>query len=125
MNTRPFRVNAGAIHSYIWTPNEMTSYISELKAGSRVLCFDDKGNTRDVYVGRVKIEIRPLLKIESIINDVTVNTIVQDDWHIRMMKHSGGVINLNNIVKGTELIGYIGTSARHVGVPIEEHIVEL
>lgn len=35
MNLRPFRVNAGAIHSYVWN-HETTSYLSELKSGDSI-----------------------------------------------------------------------------------------
>ena len=124
MKLRPFRVNAGAIHSYIWKPDQSTAYISELEAGECILCVDSSGNTRRVHVGRVKIEIRPLLMIKATIDEIEVNTIVQDDWHVRMMKYGGGVINLSDIKKGTELIGYATQTARHVGLPISEHIIE-
>lgn len=63
MNLRPFRVNAGGLHSYVWGPNDTVTYLSEMKAGSELLCADRHGNTRVVTVGRAKIERRPLLKI--------------------------------------------------------------
>jgi 3-dehydroquinate synthase class II len=63
MNLREFRVNAGGVHSYIWGPNNNALYLSEMKAGTEVLCADIRGNTRVVTVGRAKIERRPLLKI--------------------------------------------------------------
>jgi 3-dehydroquinate synthase II/3-amino-4-hydroxybenzoic acid synthase len=63
MELRPFRVNAGAIHSYVWGPDNMSPYLSELKAGSKLLCVDTGGNAREVAVGRAKIETRPLLMI--------------------------------------------------------------
>jgi 3-amino-4-hydroxybenzoic acid synthase len=63
MNLREFRVNAGGVHSYIWGPNNNVMYLSEMKAGSEVLCVDIHGNSRVVTVGRAKIERRPLLKI--------------------------------------------------------------
>jgi 3-amino-4-hydroxybenzoic acid synthase len=63
MNLREFRVNAGGVHSYIWGPNNDAKYLSEMKAGSEVLCTDARGKSRIVTVGRAKIERRPLLKI--------------------------------------------------------------
>lgn len=63
MNLREFRVNAGGVHSYIWGPNNNVMYLSEMKAGSEVLCTDVNGNTRVITVGRAKIERRPLIKI--------------------------------------------------------------
>src|SRR2546428_7598838 len=46
MPTRPFRVNAGAIHSYTLSKDSRTNYLSELRAGSKVLAVDIKGQTR-------------------------------------------------------------------------------
>lgn len=37
MPTRPFRWNAGAVHSYVLTPDNRTRYVSELRAGQPIL----------------------------------------------------------------------------------------
>lgn len=124
MELRPFRVNAGAVHSYVWAPNGMTNYLMELKGGSRVLCIDTEGNTREVSVGRVKIEVRPLLKIEVEAQNVRINAIVQDDWHIRIFGADGEVRNASTIEKGDELLAYICNGGRHVGVKIDEMLEE-
>ncbi|HWP06094.1 MAG TPA: 3-dehydroquinate synthase II [Polyangiaceae bacterium] len=65
MNLREFRVNAGGVHSYVWGPNDQILYLSEMKAGSEVLCVDLHGNARPVTVGRAKIERRPLVCIRA------------------------------------------------------------
>jgi 3-dehydroquinate synthase II/3-amino-4-hydroxybenzoic acid synthase len=124
MELRPFRVNAGAVHSYVWTPENMTQYITELKGGSKVLVVDTEGNTREVSVGRVKIEMRPLLRIVVDADGVEVNTIVQDDWHIRIFGGNGEPRNASSIKKGDELLVYICEGGRHVGIKIDEMIVE-
>jgi len=64
MNLREFRVNAGAVHSYVWAPDNSTVYLSEMQAGTEVTCVDAKGNTRVVTVGRAKIERRPMINIK-------------------------------------------------------------
>jgi 3-amino-4-hydroxybenzoic acid synthase len=124
MNLRPFRVNAGAVHSYVWIPENMTSYLTELKAGSKVTCVDTKGNSREVTVGRAKIEIRPLLKIEAEVDGIKINTIVQDDWHIRIFGANGEPLNASKIQVDDELLAYISSGARHVGIKIEEMVEE-
>ncbi|MCX8130919.1 MAG: 3-dehydroquinate synthase II [Clostridia bacterium] len=124
MELRPFRVNAGAVHSYVWMPDGMTGYITELKAGSKVLCVDTEGNTREVSVGRVKIEMRPLLKIESEFNGIRINTIVQDDWHIRIFGGNGEVRNASTIKAGDEMMAYVCNGGRHVGIKIDERLEE-
>jgi 3-dehydroquinate synthase II/3-amino-4-hydroxybenzoic acid synthase len=124
MDLRPFRVNAGAIHSYVWGADDMTPYISDLKAGAKLLCVDTEGNAREVIVGRVKIEVRPLLMICAEAEGVAINVIVQDDWHIRIFGSKGEVRNASEIKIGDELLGYICQSGRHVGIKIDENLTE-
>ncbi|WP_328916089.1 MULTISPECIES: 3-amino-4-hydroxybenzoic acid synthase [unclassified Streptomyces] len=125
MPTRPFRVNAGAIHSYTIGANERTNYLSELKAGSKVTAVDIHGNTRLVTVGRVKIETRPLLSIDAVAPDGrTANLILQDDWHVRVLGPGGTVLNSTELKPGDIVLGYLPTEDRHVGYPINEFCLE-
>lgn len=124
MVTRPFRVNAGAIHSYIFTLDDNTQYLSELHSGSLVMVVDKDGNTRPASVGRMKIEVRPLLKIEAKVNNITINTIVQDDWHIRIFGADGSVMNASTIKPGDQLLAYVCQGGRHVGLKIDETLIE-
>eukprot|EP00878_Enallax_costatus_P047537 GHUV01058382.1.p1 GENE.GHUV01058382.1~~GHUV01058382.1.p1 ORF type:complete len:102 (-),score=24.42 GHUV01058382.1:127-432(-) len=62
INSRPFRVNAGAVHAYIQAPNNKTAYLSELKSGSEVLVVDAAGRARTAVVGRCKVETRPMVR---------------------------------------------------------------
>lgn len=64
INSRPFRVNAGAVHAYVQAPNDKTAYLSELKSGSEVLVVDAAGRARTAVVGRCKIETRPMVIIK-------------------------------------------------------------
>jgi 3-amino-4-hydroxybenzoic acid synthase len=125
MPTRPFRVNAGAIHSYTLSTDARTNYLSELRAGSKVMAVDVKGQTRLVTVGRVKIESRPLLSINAVApNGRTVNLILQDDWHVRVLGPGGVVLNSTELKPGDVLLGYLPTEDRHVGYPINEFCLE-
>lgn len=125
MPTRPFRVNAGAIHSYTLSRNERTNYLSELKSGSKVLAVNVKGETRLVTVGRVKIESRPLLSIDAVAPDGrTANLILQDDWHVRVLGPGGAVLNSTELRSGDRVLGYLPRADRHVGYPINEFCLE-
>ncbi len=125
MELRPFRVNAGAVHSYVWCPDNNTAYITELKGGAKLTCVDVDGNARTVTVGRVKTELRPLLKIEVESSEgQKVNAFVQDDWHIRIFGGNGEPRNASTIKVGDELLAYFCKSGRHVGVKIDENIQE-
>ncbi len=121
MPTRPFRVNAGAIHSYTLGRDGRTSYLSELEAGSKVLAVDTKGRTRLVTVGRVKIETRPLISIDAVApNGQAVNLILQDDWHVRVLGPDSVVLNSTELRPGDLVLGHLPTADRHVGYPIDE-----
>ena len=125
MELRPFRVNAGAIHSYIFCENNTTKYLSELKAGDNVLVVNAKGKARIVAVGRIKMERRPMLLVECLdAKNTKVNVIVQDDWHIRLIGGSSVVRNATELKKGDTLLGIVEESGRHLGVKISETIIE-
>ncbi|MDN5929448.1 MAG: 3-dehydroquinate synthase II, partial [Pseudonocardia sp.] len=125
MPTRPFRVNAGAIHSYTLSQGGRTSYLSELTAGSKVLAVDTKGRSRVITVGRVKIETRPLLSIDAVApNGQKVNLILQDDWHVRVFGPNSLVLNSTELRPGDKIIGHMPTADRHVGYPIDEFCLE-
>ncbi|MFB7452609.1 3-dehydroquinate synthase II family protein [Streptomyces sp. NPDC056194] len=121
MPTRPFRVNAGAVHSYVVAPHGRTNYLSELHAGAPVLAVDATGRTRVVPVGRVKIETRPLISVDAVSPEgQQVNLILQDDWHVRVLGPGGVVLNCTELAPGDKLLGYVPTADRHVGYPIDE-----
>jgi len=124
MNLRPFRVNAGAIHSYIWMPNNTAEYLSDLAAGSKVSCVNTEGSTRTLTVGRVKMEVRPLLLIKGVATDKEINVIVQDEWHIRVMGADGNPMNASLIRPGDRLLAYVCEPGRHVGIKVNETIIE-
>lgn len=124
MPTRPFRVNAGALHSYVLGQDNRTNYLSELKSGSAVLAVGADGRTRRIVVGRIKLESRPLLGITASSEGVKVNLIVQDDWHVRVLGPGGVVLNVTELKPGDQLLGYLATDKRHVGWPVGEFCVE-
>ncbi|MFD0775161.1 3-dehydroquinate synthase II family protein [Streptomonospora algeriensis] len=125
MPTRPFRVNAGAIHSYTLSDGGRTHYLSELGSGSSVLAVDTKGRTRRVCVGRVKIETRPLISVDAVApNGQGVNLILQDDWHVRVLGPDAAVLNSTELAPGDRVLGYLPESDRHVGYPIDEFCLE-
>jgi 3-amino-4-hydroxybenzoic acid synthase len=125
MPTRPFRVNAGALHSYVLGPQNRTNYLSELRSGSTTLAVNADGKTRRVVVGRAKMESRPLLTITARSADgVVVSLTVQDDWHVRVLGPGAKVLNVTELQAGDELLGYLATDQRHVGYPIGEFCKE-
>lgn len=123
MNLRPFRVNAGAVHSYVFG-TDTTAYITDLAVGERCYAVNPSGRFREAMVGRIKVELRPLRLIEARHGDVTVNTFLQDDWHVRVMSAEGKPLNLTDVVPGTKLLGRVTEPGRHVGIKVDEEISE-
>ncbi|MCS7277212.1 MAG: 3-dehydroquinate synthase II, partial [Aquificaceae bacterium] len=76
--SRPFRVNAGAVHMYIRLPENKTKYLCELSAGDPVMVYDYQGKGRLVYVGRAKVERRPMLLVEGKYENKKVSAVLQN-----------------------------------------------
>jgi len=121
---RPFRINAGAVHAYATMPGGKTSYLSDLIAGDRVLISDSRGATKEATVGRVKIELRPLLLIEAEYPGRKVSVILQNAETIRLVREDGSACSVASLKAGDIVMGTITESGRHFGVAVKEHIIE-
>ncbi len=122
--SRPFRVNAGAVHMYIKTPNNKTIYLCEAEAGKPVMAYDKDGNGRVVYVGRAKIERRPMLLVEAISDGKKISLVLQNAETIRLVKKDGELISVVDLKKGDKVLGYIEQAGRHFGMKVDETITE-
>ena len=122
--SRPFRVNAGAVHMYTRVPNGKTTYLSELSAGKEVMIYDYNGNGRVVYVGRAKVERRPMLLIEAEYEGKKLSAVLQNAETIRVVKSDGTPISVVDLKVGDEIIGYVEEAGRHFGMKVEETILE-
>jgi len=121
---RPFRVNAGGVHAYVRTPEGKTKYLADLKAGDPVLIVDAKGETEVAFVGRNKIEKRPMMLVEAQHEGQNISLILQNAETIRLTSPDGSPISVANLHEGDKVLVLIGESGRHFGVKIEESIVE-
>ncbi|ADC88858.1 3-dehydroquinate synthase [Thermocrinis albus DSM 14484] len=122
--SRPFRVNAGAVHMYIRVPENRTRYLCELKAGDEVMVYDHTGKGRVVYVGRAKVERRPMLLVEGKVNGKKVSAILQNAETIRLVKPDGNPVSVVELKEGDEVLGYVEEAGRHFGMKVEETILE-
>ncbi len=122
--SRPFRVNAGAVHAYVRTPGGGTKYLGELKSGDEVQIVDTEGNTREAIVGRVKIEQRPMFRVEAELeNGDRIETLLQNAETIKVDTESGR-IPVTELEAGDEMLVYYEAVARHFGEVVEESIIE-
>lgn len=126
MELRPFRVNAGGVHAYAFNSGNRTNYLSELRGGAQAMIVGVDGRTRTAPVGRIKIEIRPLRLIEAeFASGRQINVLLQDDWHVRVYSaQDPGPLHVTELAPGTRLLGYEGEPGRHVGIAVDEELVE-
>lgn len=122
--SRPFRVNAGPVQAYVMCPQNKTRYLSELVAGDEVLIVNTKGETRTAYVGRSKIERRPLILIEAKYEGTIIRTILQNAETIRIVDANNNPLSVANVKIGDKVKVYIESNARHFGIAIDETIIE-
>lgn len=121
---RTFRVNAGAIHQYIVTGDGTTSYLSEIKAGQALPIYREDGSYREIAVGRVKIEQRPLLRIVAKIKNKEISVTIQEGDSTHLLGRDQSEREGISLSKGDKILVSPDTPGRHLGKKIEEYIIE-
>ncbi len=124
VSPRPFRVNAGPVHSYTRVPDGKTKYLSELSSGDQVMIVDFKGNTTTGIVGRLKIEKRPLMLVKAVFKGKEITSIVQNAETIRLTSPDGKAVSVVNLSPGNKVLVAMEEGGRHFGMKIEESITE-
>jgi len=119
---RPFRVNAGAVASYMLTSSERTRYLSELKAGDEVMIVDSEGNTRTTNVCRVKIEWRPMILIEATSQGRKFKSILQNAETVRLVTTDASK-SITEIKPGDKVLMRTEMGGRHFGTKVDEESV--
>ncbi|HOF02072.1 MAG TPA: 3-dehydroquinate synthase II [Spirochaetota bacterium] len=122
--SRPFRVNAGAVHCYVMTPEGRTKYLADLKSGDDVLIVNYKGETQTSVVGRIKLEKRPMLRIEVKGNIKNFSVVLQNAETIRIVTPDGKSKSVVQLKKGDKIATLEEKGGRHFGHKIEETIFE-
>lgn len=123
--TRPFRVNAGAAHSYILMADGSTSYLSEIRMGDEVMVVNLDGSSRSATVGRVKIERRPFILFRwRDENNNEAGALLQQAETVRLVSSSSQLISITELLKQTVLLGWTGGIGRHIGIPISAEVAE-
>ena len=121
---RPFRVNAGAVHSYILMADRATKYLSELVAGDEVLAVGTGDRTQNVVVGRVKIEKRPLVLVEADAASRKFNVILQNAETVCLVS-GGSPVSIVDLKVGDPVSIWVSEGqGRHFGKSIKENIIE-
>ena len=122
--SRPFRVNAGAVHCYAMMPEDRTVYLEELKGGENVLVVDHTGVSAIVVAGRIKTEKRPMLFIAARVGEKKGTVFLQNAETIRLVRPGGEPVSVVALVPGDRILCHTDTAGRHFGMRINEEIRE-
>ncbi len=121
--SRPFRVNAGSCSMYTLSNLQTTRYLQEFKAGDEVILVTREGKTRTANVGRIKIEIRPLILIEAEANGKTIKTILQNAETIRVVTPVSSK-PVTDLKLGDDVIVHLAArGGRHFGISVPDETV--
>jgi 3-dehydroquinate synthase II len=122
VDPRPFRVNAGSVSSYILAPGFKTRYLSDLKTGDEILIANRNGKVRTGHVGRIKIERRPMLLIESEVRGKSYSLIVQNAETVRLVSESTSK-SVSELSAGDEVLIFVEEGGRHFGMLVADEMV--
>ncbi len=125
IETRPFRINSGSIHQYVYIGNGKTKYLSELVSGTKIMVFNSGGKGRNSVVGRSKIEFRPMLKIRYSDEKDEGVVFLQNAETVRLMGKDGNSLPVTKLKVGDEIIGISLIGARHYGMAVDEKLIEI
>ena len=122
--SRPFRVNAGAVHAYTMAPGGKTKYLADLKAGDEVMLVDCQGSSQVAYLGRNKIERRPMMLIEADADGHPVSLVLQNAETIRLVDAQGKATSVTSLKPGDKVLAHIAEGGRHFGMKVDESLTE-
>ena len=122
--SRPFRVNAGAVHAYTLTPGGKTKYLADLKSGDEVLLVNFRGKSQTAYLGRNKIEKRPVMLVEADVKGQPISLVLQNAETIRLVSPDGNAVSVTKLKQGDKVLGHIEKAGRHFGMQVEETLIE-
>ncbi len=121
--SRPFRVNAGSCSMYTLGNLQTTRYLQEFKAGDEVILVNREGKTRRANVGRIKIEIRPLILVEAEAEGKLIKVILQNAETIRVVTPTASK-PVTDLKPGDEVIVHLAArGGRHFGISVPDETV--
>jgi 3-dehydroquinate synthase II len=122
--SRPFRVNAGAVHAYTLAPGGGTKYLADLKAGDELMVVDFRGKSQTVYLGRNKIEKRPMMLVEAEAEGRPISLVLQNAETIRLVSPDGKAVSVTALKRGDKVLAHVETAGRHFGMKVDETLIE-
>ncbi len=124
INSRPFRVNAGPVHSYVLMEDGSSKYLSEVQAGDMVRVVNAQGQVRGVTVGRCKIESRPVMRVAYAWQGKTAQVFLQQAETVRFVSTGGKSLAITELKAGDVVLVRSRSQGTHLGRAIEAKVEE-
>jgi len=104
-------------HAYVRNAEGGTNYLAELSSsGDEVQVVDTAGHTREAIVGRVKIEKRPMFRIQAEVETEEgidrIETLIQNAETVKIATSEGRKA-VTDLEEGDEALVYYEDVARH------------
>ena len=122
--SRPFRVNAGAVHAYALMANGSTKYLSELSSGDEVAVVSPDGSQRSAVIGRLKIERRQFLVVRFEYGSTEGQIMAQQAETVRLISPGGAALSVTELRVGDEILVRVDSSMRHIGQALHGDVIE-
>jgi len=88
------------------------------------LIVDFKGKGQVAYLGRNKIEKRPMMLIEAEAQGVSISLVLQNAETIRLVSPEGNPISITSLKPGDKVFAHIEKGGRHFGMKVDETLIE-
>ena len=112
------------MHAYTLTPGGKTKYLADLRAGDEVMLIDFQGRSQTAYLGRNKIEKRPMMLIDAEAQGQPISLVMQNAETIRLVSPEGKPISITSLKPGDKVLGHIEKAGRHFGIQVDETLIE-
>lgn len=124
MASRPFRVNASAVHAYLLRSSNKNAYLSDLRIGDEVMVVDDQGQTRSAHIGRCKVEPRPMILVFAEAGGKEMSVYLQNAETINLVRPDGQPVSVTRLKPGDQVLVHLESGGRHFGMQISETLTE-
>ena len=86
--------------------------------------MDFRGKSQIAYLGRNKIEKRPMMLIEADSDGSAISLVLQNAETIRLVSPDGKAISATSLKPGDKVLGRIEKAGRHFGMQVDETLIE-
>ena len=98
--------------------------MSELETGDEIAILSSLGNIETAAVGRLKIEMRPLLTVRFEISGEEGQAVVQQAETVRCVSPTGTAVSVTDAKVGDNITVFTDDRVRHIGIALDGRMVE-